>query len=481
MSPVYLLLTLLWCILLAGMSCTPPRQQRALIRMMPDQAAYFKEHIIRNYEREASSKVTIDTYASTDSIEDALNAAVDPVSVVKIPFDKAMPLLRKGVCTRLDSFLSPEELEAFRKDYLMTSMGAVDGHPCLIPRKFETRIMVYCRSKVADAVAVWHTYKAPADSFLALCNGFGLPAGYTLEDDPEKWDYYDLYMVGWVWAHTVHGGVTMPRIGFRGKRYSGTTQRLYDRIYQLGGDTSSITTMQGDAVVDALYWEALYTAGGIYNPRMWSERWSGADIWKAFETGDVFLSFMTQLDCFFIHGTGSDNLNGYLKNPDDMAVATIPRACSVDIDASGVPLRTGSKAISTGGWWWGIPANATDPRAAWELILSITSTRSQIQECSRFGMIPVRKNILGDMAVMFGGGWISGVYDVSFKQLVANGYTVLPGHRYFNDINTVYLDMIDDILVGRNWAPEGRWPEREYIAARVRTTYQPRTQRFTSQ
>jgi len=454
--------------------CAAHREQRILIHMMPDQAAYFENTLLRPYERETSCNVRVETYQSTDSIEEALAAEQGLISVVKIPFDKATPLLRRGRVACLDTILTPGELERFKNDYLMTSAGALGGRPCLVPRKFETRIMVYCKSKVADAVQRWHEHRKAADSALVRLNGYGLPVTYELEDDPELWDYFDVYMAGWVWAHTMYDGTVGPRVGLRGRRYSGTTQRLYDRIYQLGGDTASITGMEGDAVVDALYWEALYTALGIYNDKMWTERWSGSDVWKAFGTGDVFLSFMTQLDCFFIHGTGSDNLMGYLGNPDDMGVATMPVACSIDMDATGMPLRSGSKGISTGGWWWGIPADAPDPKQAFKLISYITGTTAQVQECSRFGMIPVRKDILGDMGVMFGGGWISGVYDVSFRQLMANGYTVLPAHRFFDEINSLYLDLIDEVLVGRKWADGGEIPDREYIASVIKNRYQPK-------
>ena len=231
--------------------------------------------------------------------------------------------------------------------------------------------------------------------------------------------------------------------------------------------------MKGDAVVDALYWEALYTSAGIYNEKMWTERWSGSDIWRKFASEDLFLSFMTQLDCFFLHGTGSDNLDGYFPHPDDMGVATMPSACPAQLDANGMP-RYGSKAVSTGGWWWGIPADAPDPALGFKLASFITGTTAQIQECSRFGMIPVRKDILSDMSMMFGGGWIANIYDVSFRQLMENGYTILPGSGNFNEIGRLYLDCIDEIVVKRHWATEGVLPQREYIREVIASSYQPK-------
>lgn len=443
-----------------------------LIHMMPDQEKYFKEEVVKEFEKKQPVSLQVVHYNSIDSIEPAMRRQ-SMVSLVKVPFDKRMPLMRKGMFKPLHTFLSEEELELFDRNYLLTSLGAIDGKLCLIPRKFETRIMVYCKSKVTDAVEVWRTYKDSIDSFMGRYNGYGLPATYLLEENPEQWDYFDLFVVGWIWAHTLYNGKVQPRIAHRGKQYSGTSQRVFDRIYQLGGDSAAVVTMQGEAVTDAIYWETVYTSAGIYNNSMWTEGWSGADIWKAFASEDVFLSFMTQLDCFFLHGTGRDNLNGYMKYPEDMGISTMPKACSVQCDTTGIP-KYGTKAITTGGWWWGIPAGAPDPQQSFRLAAFITGTTTQIQECSRFGMIPVRKDILSDMSMMFGGGWISSVYDVSFRQLVHNGYTVLPGSGNFMEISALYLDLIDDIIVKKNWADNDTLPQREYIQNRIKSDYQPR-------
>jgi hypothetical protein len=332
--------------------------------------------------------------------------------------------------------------------------------------------MVYCKSKVADAVASWRMWKDSIDAALTVYNGFGLPSTYLLEEDPNQWDYFDIFVAGWIWGHTSYDNKMQPRIGHRGKKYSGTSQRIIDRIFQLGGDSAAVMGMRGDAVIDAIYWEAIYTSAGIYNNRMWSERWSGADIWRQFASGDVFLAFMTQLDCFFLHGTGRDNLDGYFPQPDDMGVATMPRGCSADLDAAGIP-RYGSKTVTTGGWWWGIPADAPSRSAGYRLATFITGTTAQIQECTRFGMIPVRKDILADMSMMFGSGWIAQVYETSFRQLVQNGYTVLPRSLGFSDISALYLQLVDEVIVGRHWAAEGTVPRREFISGIIASTYQP--------
>jgi ABC-type glycerol-3-phosphate transport system substrate-binding protein len=207
---------------------------------------------------------------------------------------------------------------------------------------------------------------------------------------------------------------------------------------------------------------------------MWEQEWSGGGVWGGFKSGDVFLSFMTQLDCFFIHGTGRDGLDGYVENPDDLGFAIMPGGCSVDLDANADYRRTGTRSITTGGWWWGVPASTPYPELSVKLAEHITSTNNQIQGCTRFGMIPVRKDILSDMSMMFGGGWITRVYETSFTQLMHNKNTTVPVNPRYSDIANLYLDAWYDIVVQKNWSEDNSPPSLEYIAELLRLKYQPR-------
>ncbi|MBD3322730.1 MAG: extracellular solute-binding protein, partial [Chitinivibrionales bacterium] len=381
---------------------------------------------------------------------------------------------RQDMIMPLNSFLSPDQIKEFTESYLLTSLGKRGDSYYYVPRKFETRIMVYRKSRVADAIATWRDHKDSIQAALTAINGYGLPAAYHLEPDPGAWDYFDIFVCGWVWAHSSYGGRKVPRVAHRGKRYSGTSLRIVDRIFQCGGDSSSVLTISGDAVADAVHWETIYAAAGIYNKKMWEEQWSGVGVWEGFKSGEVFLAFMTQIDCFFIHGTGKDGLAGYLENPGDMGVAVMPAGCSAELDTKGMIAREGSKSITTGGWWWGIPAHAPDPALSYKLARHITSPENQIQGCSRFGMIPVQKSILSDMSMMFGGGWITGVYEVSFRQLMENKFTVVPSNPHFAEISTYYLDIWEDIVVNKNWSNDKTTPDLSYIRERLATVYSPR-------
>ncbi len=461
-------------VILLAVLCSPPIKLKVLISMIADQEKYFKEEVMPVFEDKERAELEVIHYASTDSIDVEIKKYAGQVGLVKIPFNKAWSLVNEDEILPLEAFLTAEEIKEFNDTYMLTTLGRRNDKQYYIPRKFETRLMVYLKSKVLDAVAVWRKHRKDIHNSLKTYNGSGLPATYLLEEDPNQWDYFDVYVVGWIWAHTPYGGKVGAKVAHRGKRYSGTSYRVIDRIFQCNGDSAAVVSMTGDAVVDAFHWEAVYAAGGIYNPNMWREEWSGSGIWKGFSEGEVFLSFMTQLDCFFIHGTGRDGLQGYLSNPEDMGVATMPTGCSVELDNKGEPARIGTKAITTGGWWWGIPKSTPDPRSSYKLARHITSMETQVQGCSRFGMIPVRKDVLSDMQMLFGGQWISEIYNVSFKQLMHNKFTIVPSHPRFDEIGNVYLDAWFDIVVKQNWSQDKVVPNRDYILHHITEVYIPK-------
>jgi spermidine/putrescine-binding protein len=449
-----------------------------LIHMIDAQKEYFADELIADFENRYDVDVAVHEYENIDELTEAMSGH-DTIDLVKVPFGTEKELIRDDQIVALDAFLSEDEIARYEKDYLLVSFAAHNGRYYFVPRKLETRLTVYLKSKVKDALQRWRYHQKSLDSALALINGGGLPATYRLEEDPGTWDYFDILMLGWVWARTPYNDTLMPRIAHRGKHYSGTAQRLIDRVFQCNGDTAAVMTMETDAVVDAFYWEAVYRALGIFHPAMWRQRWSGSGVWQGFARGDVFLSFMTQVDCFFLHGTVDEEIPGYLQEPDDMGVAVMPRGCALSLDAQKNVTYTGTHGTTTGGWWWAIPRKASDTRNAYTLARFITSRKNQIAGCSRFGMIPVRKDILSDLALMFGGGWITTVYNTSLRQLQHNGHTTLPAHRRFGEIVELYLTAWDDIVVTRNWNyDKDDVPDRDYIARVLEKEYAPRARKI---
>lgn len=477
MTPRFVLISIT-AVLLPGVLCTPVENLRVLIKMMDTQEKYFHEEVVSHFPLPDEQHIEILRYTHVDSLESVLQHYPGKISLIKVPFDKSWSLVRNGKIKPLHTFLTHEEIKEFNDTYLFTFLGRQHNVQYFIPRKYETRIMVYRKSKVKHAASLWQTFRDTISHCVKRCNGFGLPVSYMLEDNPNLWDYYDILVVGWIWARMEYNGKTGPRIAHRGKRYSGTSQRIIDRVFQCNGDSAAVVSMQGDAVLDAFHWEAVYAAAGIYNPRMWEEAWSGADVWQGFADDEVFLSFMTQLDCFSIHGTGRDGLEGFLKDADDMGVATMPAGCSFELSPQGEVMRKGRKSITTGGWWWAIPSDAPDPRRSYEIARYITSKQNQVQGCGRFGMLPVRKDVRAELDSLFTADWMKAIFDISYEQLIYNKSTVVPRHHRFDDIAREYLDAWYYIVVARNWSEKKDMPNRVYLQKVIDIKYAPQVRRI---
>lgn len=452
------LVFLLFLSVLSG--CAPKQPMTVLIKMMAIQEEYFKTKIVPAFEEKYKCKITVVHYEDMWDVSNLIKK-YEKVGLVKTPFEITKELVDKGDILALNDFLLAPDMNNVKNDYFLLSLGTTNGKLYYLPRKFECRMLVYLKSKVLDAVNHWTDYKDSLDIALKVYNGFGLPYKYELEPDPNQWDYYDVFVAGYYWAHTPYKGRTAARIAHRAQKYPGTALRLVDRCYQLNATPDDVLKMNTDPVVDAFLWEALYIKEGLLVQKSWEEGWAGAGTWSAFKSGDAFLSFMTQIDCFFLHGTGTKDMPGFLADPNDMGVAVMPKGVSMELDERGNYLRVGKRSITTGGWWWGIPKTTPNPKLSYELGRWITNTDNQVDECSNFGMVPVRKDILGDISLMFGGGWVTNVFNAAFAQLVENRYTTIPLTPKYGDVGKNYIEAWYDMCVGQGCVVGGKLSREE--------------------
>ncbi len=429
------------------------KKMKIIVHMIDQQYEYFSKEVIPQFEKENRVKIDVVRVAHIDNIEAAFTESKRRVSLLKIPFGKCWSLANKGHIMPLNTFLTETDIKIFEDDYILTWFGQKQGKQYFLPRKYETRVMVYRKSKVEDVLNIWSQYRNEINMKLKELNGYGLPRNYILEEDPSEWDFFDIFVVGMVWSLRAYNGEKKARIGHRGAKYLGTALRIVDRVFQCKGDLNSMLYLKHNSVVDAFQWEATYAYAGIYHPAMWEQQWKGENLWNGFYSEDVFLSFMTQLDCMFLHGTGRDDLSGFVQDPEDLGVALMPTGCSLEIHEDGAPLRSGTKSITTGGWLWAIPKKCPFPLLAYKLFLFITSKNKQLEECRRFGMIPVRRDILKDKSILYEYGWTSTMFRKSYKQIQHNGNNFVSSHDRFSEIVALYLDAWYDIVVGKNWAP----------------------------
>jgi len=445
---------------------TAPKEITILIRMMDMQDSWFREQLIPAFEKEHNCKITVVTFDQFPDIGVMLDlekkSGRHTIGVVKTPDTEVYPLVAKEYMMPLTDLASADDLAKYVDDGI--AYGKVDGVQYYIPRKMETNAFFYLPSKVADAVANWEPMRGDIEAMFADYNGYGLPAGFALEADPNEWDWYDLAVVSYYWGHTPgDDGLTMPRMVHRGKDYGGTLNELLTKIYQMDGDADDVLAMNTDPVIDMFTWEAFYVHNGLYNPAMWEESWSGGGIWKGFAAGTVYAAFMHQIDAFFLHGGTTPDMAGYLLDPNDMGTAVMQKGVSLELDASGKPLREGGHYSQFSGWWWGIPATSPDPQLSYELIRFITSYEWHSKESSTFGMMPVREDIYADLGSAFPEAWMQGVFNTALAQYDA-GVVQAPQVPTWSDIGQNYRNAWYDVCTGGNYAADpSTGPDRDYI------------------
>jgi hypothetical protein len=228
----------------------------------------------------------------------------------------------------------------------------------------------------------------------------------------------------------------------------------------LGGDTKDLLKMDTEPVIDFLQWESFFIENGFYHPNMWEKGWSGGDIWRAISEGQVFLAYMHQIDLFFLHGGSDPTMLGYLSDPEVMGIAIMPQGVSLEFGKDGNPKREGFHKSNFYGWWWGIPVTSPDPLLSYKLARFITNYQSQIQECTRFGMFPIRKDILDNIENAFDSEWKQRVFEVTRTQF-EKGTENIPNVSQWPQIQKNYLDAWYDIAVNQ------RNSKREIITQRL--------------
>ncbi|MCG0238804.1 MAG: extracellular solute-binding protein [Firmicutes bacterium] len=437
------------------------KEMTVLIRMMDAQDQYFRENILKKFEQEKGVKLNVVTFDKEDDVLEMLRIEKESgkhtIGLVKTVDTLVTPLVEQGYLMPLKEIVGEEQLQKDLAEYAEDAVqfGTKNGVVYYIPRKLETNTMLYSKSKVAEAVQNWRKFEAELNEAVKKHNGFGLPKGFEVEADPNQWDWYDLLAVGYYWANTEYNGVKTGRIAHRTRKYEGTTTEIFTKVLQAGGQPEDMLNGDTDAVVDAFAWEALQKELGIYNPRMFTEEWTGGSIWQAIAEGQVFLSFMHQIDAFFVHGGSHPTMQGYMPDPDDMGLAIMPAGVSLAMNPDGTPKRVGTHMSNASGWWWGIPATSPDPKLSYELARFITSYEVHLAESKAFGMMPIRKDVLDGLDQAFEEPWMRDVFRVAKAQYEA-GTAFKPTLKAWPQVSNQWLEAWHDIIGGGKYLKDGR-------------------------
>jgi hypothetical protein len=206
-----------------------------LLKMIPVQESWFIQNIIRPFQRSQGVIVKIHRFADYNDLEKKVkeNPSFD---VIKVPMDRAAAFWERNYIAPIAGIADTATLRRIQADYLLPFLATRHDSLLYVPRKLESRIMVFRISKVKEAVETYQTHIIALDTALRKLGFRGMPRDYALEKDPNKWDYFDVLVAGYVWAQAEKEG----RVGHRGRNYAGTFLRIVDRAFQFGATRGEI-------------------------------------------------------------------------------------------------------------------------------------------------------------------------------------------------------------------------------------------------
>jgi ABC-type glycerol-3-phosphate transport system substrate-binding protein len=414
-----------------------------LIKMIPEQETWFVKNVLRPFEKKQGVNINILHFQDYDDLELKLKA--DPsIDVIKVPMDRAETFRERGYMTPISEIADSATLGRIIQDFVLPPLATGNEALYYIPRKLETRIMVYRISKVQLALQKYRAYLPSLDKSLKLFCGRGMPENYALEADPNQWDFYDFLMTGYVWARLDSNNAFPGKVGLRGKNYPGTFLTLIDHAYQFGAIRGEIPYLDSKPVTEVFVWECVNSKFNVYNPLMFKEGWTGTDLWKAFGEEKIYLSFFTQLDCFFLVGTGENGLKGYLKTPEDVDFAVMPMAASL----TGEEFMLANRNITTGGWFWGVGRESKSKTLALKLILEMTSEENQKKEFEAFGVLSARRALMiENRDELYLKRWRNRVLQTSIRQINLNRFTALPNYGNMDKLQNRYYQVLYELCM----------------------------------
>jgi class 3 adenylate cyclase/ABC-type glycerol-3-phosphate transport system substrate-binding protein len=466
-----------------------------LIRMMEPQERWFTENLLKEFEQKNNCKIILKRFGKDYELVDILKKDAEAggegsVSLVKTPLHLTLLLYKAELVIPYEKILrdmgfEKPEIESLIRDIqddydpVALEMGkftTITGEKLyFLPRKLETRLMVYRKSKVTEALENWHKFRAQIQDVLKRENGYGLPEDYSLESDINQWDFYDLLVVGYYWANTEHNGKKMGRIAHRSKNYAGTVIGLIDRALQLGALKEDIRKVDksSKAIIDMFHWESIFRKYNLYSLGMWEDDGLfGFDIYKGIEEGDVFLTWLHQLDCMLLYRMDQLGMANNFVKPDDLGVSIMPQGVSFELNTNGRPKRIGTREAHTFAWFWGIPKGSPEPELAYKLAMFISSHQSHLEESKNFFLVPVRKSVHEALKADLKEDWQIELYDKSIEQFKINGNHSVPRFKTlagYQEFLKNYYDAFEKIVIkkGYDQGGQGDKVDRNFIRENI--------------
>lgn len=381
------------------------RPERIVLVGMDERESAWFSGAIAQFVENHHGKVRVVAYrdeAQFDSLVAADRARKRPAIILaEVPQGRLASLVDSGAVLPLEKVKGFGDPVPFLGAFTPAAAGpsSIAGRSFYVPSRLTTLCLAYSKARVADAVAHAAEVRTTVEAWLREANGTGLPAGFILEPDPAEWDSYDLLVVSAYWAMQPFVDGTAPRVAHATAPATDLAFDLSARAFSMGAQPDELLALDGFGVRDALAWESLFFAHGLYDPRMVSERWSAADVAAKMLAGQVWLATLQPSVILRLHGLSADSAQAS-PHATDIGLSRLPRGVSLELK-NRYPERSGDPWSARGGHWWGVPTTSPQPRLATDLIRHVTEPRFQAEAARTLGWIPTRKDLIDDFANVF--------------------------------------------------------------------------------
>lgn len=368
---------------------------QVLVRMTEWQLSWFEEQVGR-FAKDNQVQLAIESYQGVGDLESELRTAAESG---RLPLlckveHRMIPVLREaGLLRPLDEVVDSGDLEADLDEYLPSALEPLrhGGKTWGLPRKVECMVLLYRRSAIREAVLA---ASMDQQAFVAAASrhGFTVPPDHQLEYSPQDWDLVDLFQVAHYLARVPSGGRTGPRFWHRTAPREGVSVDLACLAYPFGYEAVPLDQMPG--FPRFLLLERFAHQEGIFPPFREEALVYTPEINQAWSRGEMDLALVQQVDATRIVGS-SPEAQRFLEDRSDAGFAPLPAAGGFAA-ADDLP-----RVSPAGGWSWCLPAGGPAPALAYRLARFLTSREVHLEECRRFGMMPIRRDLAEDLHATF--------------------------------------------------------------------------------
>jgi hypothetical protein len=417
------------------------------------QAAWFQANILDEFNNETASNLQLLRVTDEEQLQSAtLEAAKQGKDVVLT----ALPVTQLGnaIDTKLvqpfSGVVSPARIT---RDFghlgdSVLAAGKVGTTQYFLPRMTVIDVAVYRVSKVRDAVLHWSALRPQIDAALRAVNGHGLPANFELGVTPSKWTSYDLFVMGYYWAHrSYRGQPARPRIAHRTGDEIDGQQDIVSAIYRLGATDATIGQFDSRAARDFFQWEALAHTANIYDPAMYEpDPFDDEAVIAGLQSGELFFAPIDSMEAFNLHGGAHAAALAHVNDPSDLEFTSMPRGASLELDASGHPARTRPSFSFREDWVWALPAATHSSAVAYKLVQFLWRPEIHARECEALGMLPLHPDVIAERVSRFRLDWMSHIFEAGLEQ--ARHGEPTPPALIKNGVGSVYAQLWTKIVDG---------------------------------